>query len=204
MGVRVRFDVDLDGSSFPGPLQGAAANLGDAWVGPRGLLSLLETHLGLPVGAANTRLRTAQLVPRLFRQGTFYSASSTSDPWGTARRLLEWRDALWERGWRGEAYGSPRLAALADVTSGLAPGRPERVAEVTGWLASRTTPVRMLELGEPEAHYSPSWRELFAALRRTGVEVHHASLNTSVSVAPQLIRPYGPRIAARELAATLT
>jgi hypothetical protein len=45
--LKITFDVALDGWGWPGPLGSAAFVFGEAWVGPMGLLGLLETRLGL-------------------------------------------------------------------------------------------------------------------------------------------------------------
>ena len=40
--MRVTFSIDFDGGFWPGPLAGREAAFGEAWVGPGGLLGLLE------------------------------------------------------------------------------------------------------------------------------------------------------------------
>ncbi len=45
--VKIVFDSALNGRAWPGPLGQAEFAFGEAWVGPKGLLDLLETRLGL-------------------------------------------------------------------------------------------------------------------------------------------------------------
>lgn len=101
--VRIRFDVDFDGYPWPGPLQATTATFGDQWVGPQGLLSLLETQLGLGGLTQPDGVRSAALVPRVLATKGFWSASALVDPMGVAAALLDWRDALWSGGWPGRA-----------------------------------------------------------------------------------------------------
>jgi hypothetical protein len=92
--MKVVFDPDFDGGSWPGPLNGRSAVAGEAWVGEAGLLGLLETTMGLGGPAIPASRRVASLVPAVRSVDGFWSASAEVDPFATARRLLSWRDFL--------------------------------------------------------------------------------------------------------------
>lgn len=219
--MRLLFDPDFDAGTWPGPREGGAAVAGVTWLGREGLLNRLEVHLGLGGLHASPAERAAALVPRLFREDRFYGASARADPWATAQRLLEWRDDLWEHGWRGEGASERRLGELSEVTLGLPPGRAERLETVAGWLESRSTDIEEVGLLAPRATLSPAYRRVLDAMERGGTRVHERSLpdtpargNLAAVRSPgaaiaapdttlQLVRPHGPREAARALAAAL-
>ena len=219
--LRILFDLDFDHGAWPGPRQRAEAAEGAAWLGPEGLLSLLETLLGLAIPHASVADRAAVLVPRLFRADRFYGASAKADPWSTARRLLGWRDELWSYGWRGESLGQRRLGELAEVTLGLPHGPPERLEIVAGWLHSRPVAIEEVRLLVPISTLTTAWQRVFVALEQSGTRILVRPLSdvtatgnllavrkSDASVLPndsglQLLRPHGPREAARLVAAAL-
>ena len=44
-GLIITFDPALDGDCFPGPLDGRDVVVGEAWLGPLGLINRLQTEL---------------------------------------------------------------------------------------------------------------------------------------------------------------
>jgi len=112
-GQQIRFDLDFDHGAWPGILGGAGgegertAISGAAWLGPAGLLGLLETHLGLRGPSVPGSERVATLVPAVRSTSGFWSESAAADPFATARRLLADRDLLRLNGWRGDAVTHP-------------------------------------------------------------------------------------------------
>ncbi|MCC6849658.1 MAG: PD-(D/E)XK nuclease family protein [Deltaproteobacteria bacterium] len=218
--MRILFDPTFDATPWPGPLAARHASAGEAWAGPRFLLSLLETQLGLAGPPVPAGLRAASLVPELRAREGFWSASAEVDPLGTARMLLEWRDALRMAGWRGEVLRAGRLAALAGVTSGALAGVPDRIAAVADVLARRAGDVEELVLLEPTDDLPPLWRTVVDGLAARGTRVATAVLAPAdaagdlgraqlLSFRPeadgtlQLLRPHGPLQAAEEVAAWL-
>lgn len=218
--MRVLFDPTFDATPWPGPLAACEATAGEAWAGPRFLLNLLETQLGLGGPAVPAALRVAALVPALRAREGFWSASAEVDPLGTARMLLEWRDALWMAGWRGEALREGRMGALARVTGGALPGVPDRVAAVVDVLARRPSDLDELVLVEPTDDLPPLWRAVTERLAAQGTKVGTTVLPPAdatgdlaraqlLSFRPeadgtlQLLRPHGPLQAAEEVAAWL-
>ncbi len=219
--MQVTFDPDFDFGVWRGPTAPGSAFVGAAWVGPRGLLGILETELGLRRPVESHADRVATLVPRLFSRNKFYSGSARVDPWGTAQRLLSFRDHLWESGWRGEGLDQRRLIELAEVTLGLPAGEAERLELIAGHLRGRTVDLASVELFVEQGTLSRAWQDVLAALARGGTRVHHAPLHDAAasgnllavrsagaSVLPedhtlQLVRTAGPREAARAVAAAL-
>lgn len=176
--MRLTFSVDFDGGFWPGPTPAGGATLGEAWVGPAGLLGILETHLGLAGPRWTAAERAASIVGTIREREGFYSRSAESDLLGTAERLLRDRDILWMHGWRGEGL-TPRLADLAAATALAPPGFPDRLQAVIDELGKRTSPwkpIERLDLLEPPEDLVPSWRLVVEELERLGTEVSTAGV----------------------------
>ena len=179
--MRVLFGLALDGPAAPEAPWERDARVGETTQGPSGLLSLLETRLGLGGAWDPEPLRVAQLAARLALADDgrrFYSRSRAVDPLGTARTLLAWRESLFAAGWSGGpvAGATPRLADLAALEQlpglpPLCPGPAERLQTVLGALARRDPGLRALGLACPEEELPRTWREVVAALRTHGCTV---------------------------------
>ncbi|GAA1487836.1 PD-(D/E)XK nuclease family protein [Brachybacterium sacelli] len=124
--MRIEFGWSLDGASWADA--GSGGSTGRVRQGPRGLVGLLQTRLGLTHPAVEEAVRVAQYLRLIERHrealpvdAAFWPARSFAlDPWSTARQLLRWRDAALEAGWRTGSERArtalpPRLAALADL-----------------------------------------------------------------------------------------
>jgi len=218
--VRIVFDPTFDATPWPGPLATCDATAGEAWAGPRFLLNLLETQLGLGGPPVSAALRAATLVPAIRASEGFWSESAEVDPLGTARTLLEWRDALWMAGWRGEPLRAGRLAALANVTAGAPPGMPDGIAAVVDTLQRRAADVDELILVEPSDDLAPTWRLVLDRLATHGTRIttiilepadargdlaaaQRLTFTPSADGSLQLLRAHGPLQAAEEVAAWL-
>lgn len=219
--MHIVFDPDFAAGSWPGPRRGRLASAGEDWVGGERLAQTLELMLGLAPRVVTAGERAAQLVPTVISSAGFWSESAAHDPFGTARRLLDWRDQLAMSGWNLEAI-EPRLAALARVTAGAAPGPPDRLHAIVSALGAargrRCIDLERLTLLEPVAGFDPLWRQLFVALSQGGTTLAHVPLQPApaqgdlaaaraAGFAPTgdatlvLLRPPGPLQAAEEVAA---
>ena len=165
--MHVRFGLYGDGLD-PGPRDAA---VGAITVGPRGLLRLLESDLGIAwpaahpaeeVGLYRECLATADDLTR------FYHASFAVDPVATARTLLEWRAEWHLHGWNGSfaaaGHGQPRLADMAAVEAlakdRLPPCQGQRLHHILALLETQRTQIDALELIELPADLPPLWRQL--------------------------------------------
>lgn len=216
---------DFDHGYWPGPLGERSAAAGEAWVGPMGFLSVLETTLGLGGPKEPTILRPAALVPAVLATEGFWSRSAVDNPLASARTLLAWRDRLWMHGWRGEGL-TQRLRQLATVTEGARPGFPDRLEAIAAASNGRETGITTLYLCEERTSWAPLWRDVFDALTVSGVRIRERPVNPAESegalgatrraflaeatdaqvitdASLQLVRPYGPVEAAEEIAAWL-
>ena len=131
--------LSCDGPTWPETASGAPVSLGCEVVGPRGLLSALETAIGLlrpdVPGVRRIALMRAKLAQAAAGNDRFWSKSLIQDSWATARRLLRWRDDLVAAGWKPGNAWLGRLAELAFAErSGPAmlPGADDRLCGGTG------------------------------------------------------------------------
>ena len=97
------------------------------------MLGILETMTGLSGPSIPSALRAAELVPDVRSISGFWSRSAQVDPFGTAKRVLQWRDLLRMHGWRSQPV-STRLEELAEVTVKASPGFPDRLLMVADTL----------------------------------------------------------------------
>ena len=129
----IDFGWTADGAAWA-DARGSAAH-GRVRMGPRALVQLLQTRLGLTRPAVDQAVRIAQYMALIQQHlgsgipsGSFWPARSfTVDPWSTTRQLLRWRDAAVEAGWVAPDAGHPlpaRLAALRDVEAAVVVGMP--------------------------------------------------------------------------------
>ena len=96
--MKITFDPAFDQGCWPGPLSDRHAVSGELWLGPSGMLGVLETMTGLSGPSIPPALRAAELVPYVRSISGFWSRSAQVDPFGTAKRVLQWRDLLWMYG----------------------------------------------------------------------------------------------------------
>ncbi len=184
--LHIRFDLDFDTGSWPGPNSDREATAGEVWVGPAGLLSTLETALGLGGEYETLPYRVAALMANLQKEDGFWNTSAEADPSGVAHTLLGWRDELWMAGWRAQPMGSRRLDSLGALTRDLPPGIPDRLVAVTTRLETRRVDIERIDVLCDPRELSACWRQLFHLLTARGVDVRQT---------PPLTAP--PRDAAR-------
>jgi hypothetical protein len=186
--LKITFDLALDGAGWPGPLHGAAFVYGETWVGPMGLLGLLETRLGLGGRFDGSLQRACRLARDLRAQSdssSYWRRSFEVDPVATCLRLLRDRDQLRMWGWSGQAV-SPRLAALHAATETASPGIPDRLRAVERELGRDRTG-HSLGIDQVATHtrladLPPAWTAIFSSMRRAGVAVEERRLE----IAPAL------------------
>ena len=171
--MKLFFDLDFDGNSWPGPLGEKKAVIGEAWVGPIKLLGILETAFGLGGRYESDAGRAAALVPAVRNTKGFWSKSAEVDPLGVARTLLRWRDELWMEGWKGEGVAT-RLEQLSQVTRELDPGLPDRaravIAAISRW-GSAWAVEEIVLLEPPEVYPFFLLRQLLSGLKGGGTKV---------------------------------
>ncbi|MBI9080813.1 MAG: PD-(D/E)XK nuclease family protein [Pseudodesulfovibrio sp.] len=179
--MKIQVGYHFDAGSFPGEFGTGVAAEGVVTTGPLGLVTILETRLGIASSHCGQPLRIARYLAAMdaacSKAKPFYKKSFKADGWSSAKRLLALRDQLRLSGWDGSAPGeSVRLADLAllegeaQVFSSLA----ERMEEVLVALSSYgITGLSEISLYAHETSEWPScWRNLFVALGENGVLIN--------------------------------
>jgi len=184
--MRLVFGWHLDGASFPETVDASPSSLGDAVVGPQGLLSTLEFLLGLGYPRTPPAVRTAQYLARLSELNDghlFYSTSFSEDPWGVAEHLLHLRDTLVEHGWdlvvrHGANAGRLRVFAELEANGNtLSPGYSERLRDLSNALSqSCALDIDELTLATERSLIPPAWGHILNQLEKLGVLITNQSL----------------------------
>ena len=147
--------------------------LGEATVGPLGLLTFLETQLGLLAPAASAAERVVayrRCLAAYLEPSRFYARSFAIDELGTAATLLGWRDRWYLDGWTGAPtpVGAPRLDDLATVERSAAaevpPGIGQRLTAVLDRLERRRVAIDEIQLLDSRERFPQRWRAVLERL----------------------------------------
>ena len=172
--MKIRFGLHLDGQRG----HHARDSMGEATVGPLGLLSILESQMGLPPVTVHPSTRVVEYQACLEACNTparFYRRSFATDPLGTAATLLGWRDSWHLHGWNGTAAaaGAARLVDMAAVErrAGLEVAFciGQRLANIASTMARRKPAIAHFELLDPLDAFPLRWREVLQQLPFTVV-----------------------------------
>lgn len=180
MQLTIRFGLDLDGYRSMSP----ASRRGEVTLGPLGLLTQLETRLGLhiqePASAMRRATRYLQCLQQADTGHRFYSRSLAVDPLSVAHTLLSWRDQWVGSGWNGAATDTDaeRLVDMAAVETRVSqtvpPGIADRLRDVAQRLESCTLPLAV-EVVDPVAEFPALWQRILQHLGATEMlpEIEH-------------------------------
>jgi len=166
--LTITFGLHLDGQRATTP----ANTLGEITAGPLGLLTLIETQLGLLVEHPSQAERIVQYRDCLSQADApsrFYHQTFAIDPLGTAATLLNWRDTWYLHGWDGLSPPSgSRIADLATVDgyarNTVAPSLGERLAKIARAIAQRKPTIHEIRLVDPLAAFPKRWQDVLTLL----------------------------------------
>ncbi len=157
-----------------------------SYLGPSGLLGMLERELGLTGDYSTSQIRKIkyQAILKDFAQNgpeAFFAKSFAQDPAGVAGELLRYRDQLVLAGWDKNKKGiSVKIDTLASIEtkSDVSAGREDRWRKVLEQLKTITDgglSVSELVMTESIGDLHPFFRELFEILKTKGVQIkdHH-------------------------------
>lgn len=170
---------ELDTASYPDALNNSEAAAGKVVVGPAGMISILETRLGLTRIWPNPGVRMGtylKLIGQLDDGGRFYSESMNADAWSTAKTVLAWRDQLKIAGWdfNPSGKGQSRLETLSELEklfrNQLVEGHVDRLELIHDALAQTDEiDISDIVLVEPLQTWDVLWRKIFELLKSKGV-----------------------------------
>jgi hypothetical protein len=180
MDISITFGLQLDnysGNDLPG------ARAGHYYLGPKGLVLLLETYLGLGGHASDQEyLRIENYRQALasyleVRPDSFFARSFLADQFGTAQELLSRRDELLLAGWDFSTTDPlplrlQQLAAVEQNFDPTYPGYADRFVKVEEYLARGHHPIKTIQLCEPLEFIPPAFRRLLKRLEQGQVVLH--------------------------------
>ena len=114
--MKIHFGLYFDGMS-PNPAPNA---MGEKWLGPLGMLALLQAQLGIAPSQVSHTSRVIEYLKLLQEHGQphhFFHKSLQVDEFNVAAELLSWRDQWYLSGWDGTFTddASERLATLSQI-----------------------------------------------------------------------------------------
>lgn len=167
MTQKITFGLQLDGERGFHPRDA----LGEAVVGPLGMLAILETQLGLSGRSFSRAERVIEMkhcLQAASNGARFYELSFRVDELGTASTLLSWRDDWYEHGWDGRAFekGYVRLQDMHDIerlAERVPVGIGQRLAAVERAL-EEVNPAMSIVLATPLEELPLRWRRVMEQL----------------------------------------
>ena len=184
MYLTIYFGLELEDKVIP---HNTTTQGGIHYHGPKGLLLLLESHLGQIGYSENTNyLRIAQYRQALQvylkrNDQAFFKAVYEADQLATAEELLAKRDELLLAGWDFELVDDApsRLRTLAKIETLLQEeddisfirGFADRFVNVLAICKERSTPIETIFLNEPLDLLPYHWQHLMQALQDHGTKI---------------------------------
>ena len=181
--MKLFFGLEFDESVFKTP---EATSGGNHFLGPNGLLFMLESHLGLIGPGNNVEHIRIEFIRQCLQQylekhpTVFYKASFQADQLATATRLLQMRDELKLSLWNFKlAKDLPeRLTFFSELETIInnseqefALGFADRFIKVLEALKSRKLPIKQIILNEPYEFLPSHFRLLFDRIQDHGAEI---------------------------------
>lgn len=163
---------------------------GELTVGPLGLISYLETQLGLaaPEESFTKRLiQYHQCIKKALKTDYFFYNSFIENEFTATRTLLQWRDNLYMGGWEGNFDGDvpTRLKNFADVEQ-FAKGIVDfnvgqRLQRIIKALETNNIQIHEFAILDQTSLLPPLYRSLFEALKSHCeiIEAHQAFISTA-------------------------
>ena len=191
--MQIVFDMAYDQSIAPDGVSTDSASIGKLFVGPNGLLNVLEIHLGLTGKEIHQAIRIQGYMETMENlvhssEAAFYSGSFTDDPWSSAKQMLSWRDELVLAGWNGNSAPefTPRLKALAAIEAILPieikHGQGDRFKAVLNELAVEPSlPIEKIDVIDKIEGLPSLIQQIMHALMKCDVTVNEISQQVVLS-----------------------
>jgi len=209
--MKIFFGLELDDQTYP---KSNSSIGGLHHFGPTGLLTMLESHLGL-IGhpANNEHIRIEQYRQALHihleeNQNCFYKTSFEADQLATAGTLLSLRDELLLEGWDFQSKKNipKRLQTILEIEDifsnkkneddeilSLSFGFADRFIHVLKALQTRNQPITNIFLNEPLDFLPKHFQKLINQLKSKGIKIHPlesplTAQNTDLGIFQKIIK----------------
>ena len=177
----------LDSTTYPDELTNSKASIGQVITGFRGLINILEVHLGQSNPTIAESVRTAEwqtTIAKLDNGNKPYSKSFEIDSWNTAHELKSKRDELILAGWNTTIHkgGGKWIEALAEIelsNHNRSKGFSDRVRILFELLKQDYLPltIKKIYIVDEEQFIWDSWeKELVLLLEQNGVQFEQMAL----------------------------
>lgn len=185
--MHIIFDMAYDQGVAPSGVRAGQASIGKLFVGPQGLLNVLETHLGLTGKETHHAMRIQGYMDCMEQvlaepDAAFFVHSYAADAWSSAKQMLAWRDELVLAGWTGQSDAgfTPRLKALAAVEAvlplNLKQGLGDCLQDVLSALGKiQSISIKQLELRDKRKGLPTLIQQVFDRLEALGVQINSAA-----------------------------
>jgi len=186
--MTIYFGLELDDLVYKGQEETKG---GISYLGPKGLLYMLESHLGLTGHPTNNQYLRIEQYRQIIQNyletygEAFFESSFEADQFATAAALLDRRDELKIAGWDFSIdENSPqRIQVIAMIEkmlieeakekpSLLDHGFADRFIDVLTNLEKRKHPIKELYLNEPFELLPTHFQQLFKQLEKKDVQIH--------------------------------
>lgn len=183
--MKVIFGLYLDGAIW----SNEPSALGEVRIGPLGLLSILETYLGLSAISVHPAIRINEYKQRIEEidcDEAWFHKSFNLDPWATASLLLSWRDELVTNGWQGHSKtnASARLKSLLDIENvnlPLSNGLADRLQLLINYLKDDfSIPIKSIDLVEEINTLPLVWQKILGLLEAKGTSIRNKESTISL------------------------
>lgn len=172
--MKIVYSPHYDGETFLGD---APKTMGVAYVGNLGLLEQLELRAGLHLCLLADVEREAIYHNALIEhvKGTMFEKAVDVDPFGVAKKLLGWRDALLMAGWNAEELQDPRckvsvLAKIEKDFKALGCADAWRMVSET-YEKECTTDIEQVRVNCPWSEVPFLIQKTLQAMEKNGVEI---------------------------------
>lgn len=178
--MKLVFGWELDGQCYPETPFGTTYGLDEQIVGQDGLITCLQTRLGLRRRQDRQPVRVAKYFAAIEQcddGSQFYSNAFSKDPWATAEHLLAIRDELKAGGWDGSNIipGNKLISALSDLeaaTEDIYSRNVDGIPELIERLDRLRFPViEELHLADPKEILPPVWQRLIGSVAASGTRI---------------------------------
>ena len=168
--MQIKFGMFLDGARWSA---GKCASIGKISVGPLYFAAIIEEAFALDGVKTSVPCRINEYMQKIaVLDSPWCRKSFAADRWSTAKKLLEWRDEMFEAGWDGKSSASERQQTIAQLETFENKGDviTDRLLNILNAPDKISFPHEII-LDEPFDDLPYLWREILNKLQRAGAKI---------------------------------